>query len=388
MSGIGETPPLRRVHGLMVLAVAVLTATCSGDAGTNERRERAVVDQGYITRPWAAVPSVEATLEATSGDDVLLSSVSDVAVDSEGRAYVIDSRIDGIIALHPDLRYDRTIGREGEGPGEFVARSGVQVLPGDSVLVWDFQLQRLTVFPPGSDEPAYLHALGTSQSSGQTRRLTGSTGYLARSSTTYNADGSDEGAVRIEVLRHVREEGGQVVDEVVVDYPAAEALAFRRPGYVRVGRHPFGRRSFVGILDGTLIVHASSDAVAARIIDLQGSVETAFTYETTPVDVTDQELDAAVEAAGNVLGEVLREGAPYVWPTLTGLVVDDEDRIWLGIRRADRSIEWAAFTADGTHLASVDLPVGLEVHAVRGGRIVGVARDELDAARVVAYRLP
>ena len=83
------------------------------------------------------------------------------------------------------------------------------------------------------------------------------------------------------------------------------------------------------------------------------------------------------------------DGAPYVWPALTGMVVDDQDRIWVGIRRADRSTtEWAAFEADGTHRVSVDLPVDVELYAVRGDRMVGVARDELDVARVRVYRLP
>ena len=86
---------------------------------------------------------------------------------------------------------------------------------------------------------------------------------------------------------------------------------------------------------------------------------------------------------------LLRDGAPYVWPTLTGLVVDDEGHIWLGIRKRDLSIwEWAAFSPDGTHVVSVDLPAGFELHAVRNGRLIGVGRDELDVPRVQAYRLP
>ena len=190
-------------------------------------------------------------------------------------------------------------------------------------------------------------------------------------------------------MRFVREEGGQVLDEVFAEYPDDEGLVFRREGMVMVGGHPFGRQSFVEILAGDHIVHGSSDALEVRLIDLQGRVEVAFGYDTRPIEVTGEELGRAVEEAGDRLGGVLREGAPYVWPTLTGLVVDDEERIWLGIRKADREwLEWAAFAPDGTHVVSVDLPSGFEVHAVRGRRIFGVARDELDVPRVMAYRLP
>jgi hypothetical protein len=43
----------------------------------------------------------------------------------------------------------RRIGRPGGGPGEFQAPNGVAVLPGDTLLVWDSQAQRLTWFSTG-----------------------------------------------------------------------------------------------------------------------------------------------------------------------------------------------------------------------------------------------
>ena len=368
-----------RLDILVVAATAALVAACSGDtAGRSE-----------APRPWASGPPGEVLLEATSGDDLFLSYVQDVVADSEGRVYVLDSQEAGVIALNTDLSHDRTIGREGEGPGEFTRPGSMQVLSGDSLLVWDYQPQRITVFPPGSDEAAYVHSLGTQELGSGTRRLAGSNGYLVQSSTSYMADASDVGETRVSVLRHVREEGGRVVDEVVYQYPAAESLVLRGEGSVSVSGHPFGRSSFVGLLGGEQIVYASSDALEVKIVDLQGGVRTAFAYPTTPISVTGAELDDAADGMGRRMGNLLRDGAPYVWPTLTGLVVDDEDRIWLGIHKRDPSTwEWAAFMPDGTHIVSVDLPAGLELHAVRNGRMIGVARDELDVSRVLAYRLP
>ncbi|MCY4398057.1 MAG: hypothetical protein OXE96_01755 [Gemmatimonadetes bacterium] len=368
--------------GLLVLAVAAAPATaCSDNVGGP--------DITRTPRPWASGPPGEALLEAMSGDDVLLSYVVDAVADSEGRVYVLDFQEAGVIALNADLIHDRTIGREGEGPGEFTRPGSMQVLPGDSLLVWDYQPQRITVFPPGSDEAAYVRPLGTQELGSDVQGLAGSLGYLARSSTAYRADASDEGETRIAVLRHIREEGGRVVDELVYQYPAAESLVLRGDGSVSVSGHPFGRSSFVGLLGAEQIVHASSDALEVRIVDLQGGVRTAFAFPTTPVAVTGRELAAAADGLSSAMGSLLREGAPYVWPTLTGLVVDDQDRIWLGIHTGDPSTrEWAAFMPDGTHVVSVDLPVGLEVHAVRDGRVIGSGVDELDVPRVLAYRLP
>lgn len=369
--------------------VAALAATCSVDFGDNEPHESDGAEQLPEQRPWATGPWGEAVLEASSGDDLILSGVSHIAVDSRGRVYVNDWQEDGIIALHSDLTHDRTIGRRGEGPGEFNRASSIQVLAGDSLLVWDSDLQRTTVFPPESDEPALVHLLGTDRRSSRTLRLAGSSGHIAMSSLPYMASGTDVGAVRTAVIRHVREEGGQVVDEVLFEYPADERLVLRAEGMVSVGGHPFGRRSFEEMLGGDRMVQARSDAMEVRIIDLDGRVEPAISFQLEPTDVTRQELDRAADELTDDFARALREGAPYDWPIITGLSIDEQDRIWVGIRGSDPSIrEWATFATDGTHLMSAALPAGFEVHAVRGGRIIGVSEDELGVPRVMAYRLP
>lgn len=372
---------------IVVFAFATAVAACSPEASPDGSDATGAMGGSSDLRPWAAGPWVEAELEATSVDDLFLSRVWDIVVDSRGRVYLIDVEAEGIIALNRDLAYDRTIGREGEGPGEFQYPIRLQLLAGDSLAVWDSRLQRSTVFAADSKEPAYVHAPGAQERIDVAWRLPGSARYIARSSPSFTPDASDQG--RTQVLRFVREEAGQLLDEVFAEYPDDEGLVYRSPGRVMVGSHPFGRESFVEVQAGERIVLAVSDTVGVRIIDTRGQVESAFEYETTPIRVTGEELDRAVDEAIDPLDDVLRDGAPYVWPTLVGLVVDDEDRIWLGIRRSDRSVvEWAAFTEDGAHVLSVDLPAGFEVHAVQGGRIVGVANDELDVPRVMAYRLP
>lgn len=369
--------------------VAALGAACSVDSGNSEPHEVDGAEQLPEQRPWATGPWVEAVLEATSSDDLILSGVSDIAVDSRGMVYVNDWQEDGIISLNADLTLERTIGRRGEGPGEFNRASSIQVLAGDSLLVWDSDLQRTSVFPPESDERALVRPLGTDRRSSRTLRLTRSSGHIAMSSMPYMASGSDVGAVRTAVIRHVREEGGQVVDEVLLEHPADELLVLRAEGMVSVGGHPFGRRSFEELLGDDRMVQARSDAMEVRIIDLDGRVEPPISYQVEPTDVTRQELDRAADELTDDFAGALREGAPYDWPILTGLSIDEQDRIWLGIRGSDLSIrEWAAFTADGTHLMSAALPAGFEVHAVRGGRIIGVSEDELGVPRVMAYRVP
>lgn len=48
-------------------------------------------------------------------------------------------------------RFLRTLGTKGQGPGEFLASHALQVLPGDSVLVWDGANNRFSLLGPGPE---------------------------------------------------------------------------------------------------------------------------------------------------------------------------------------------------------------------------------------------
>ena len=137
-------PSVRRL-AIGFLATAAL-AGCAGDSPGGGRTGDAAAATG--PRPWATSElRWEVTLEAVSEPDLFLTSISDVDVDSRGRVFLVDRALDGITVVTPELSLLRTVGREGEGPGEFRFME-VQILPGDTLLVYDFGLGRITLFDP------------------------------------------------------------------------------------------------------------------------------------------------------------------------------------------------------------------------------------------------
>ena len=81
-------------------------------------------------------------------DGAFLRLGSQVARDSRGRYYAAQLTDAARIAVFdPGGRFQGTIGREGGGPGEFVAIQRVFVSPGDSLFVVDFA-QRVSVLAP------------------------------------------------------------------------------------------------------------------------------------------------------------------------------------------------------------------------------------------------
>ena len=377
-------PVLRRAQ---VVAAVLISVACS-DHGTDSSSSES------YDRPWATSHPVEGTLQATSGDDVELSWVTDLDVDSEGRIYVGDGMADAIVVLDPDLAYRRNIGRSGDGPGEFRYIASVQVLAGDSVLVCDSELRRITVFDPTGDDVRILTLRDSPATPYWAKGMPRDSGHLVLFSPTYYASGSDSRKPRNNVLRRIVDSPNLADSDSLFAFPAEEALVWRAQdgrgsGAVQVGDHPFGSVPFVAVAGESHVAYATSLALQVTIIDLEAGVRSSFSYETTPIEVTRRQLNAAKEGVSRRLRTALDEGAPYTWPPVVGLVVDDRDQIWMGVRTGGgRSVEWAAFTRDGSHVASILLPSAFTLYVARDDRMVGVAEDELDIPRVQVYRFP
>ena len=194
---------------------------------------------------------------------------------------------------------------------------------------------------------------------------------------------------RSEVVFRLGKDGNTEADSLYA-FPAAERLVVRGEGSVMVGPHPFGSESFLSLLGADRLVHANSRAPSVIVLDLAGRVQHSFAVPATPVPVGATELRRVIEREEQgAFIRALEDGAPHMWPALTGLAVDDEQRIWVGGRSESRrdEWEWTAFTPEGDKVGSVLLPAGFVVHAVRGGRLVGVVTDEMDVPRIRMYRL-
>lgn len=67
--------------------------------------------------------------EDDDSDAVVFGQVSDLAVDRDGRLYIADMQTRQVSVFSSDGKFLRTIGREGEGPGEFREPRGLVILP-------------------------------------------------------------------------------------------------------------------------------------------------------------------------------------------------------------------------------------------------------------------
>jgi sugar lactone lactonase YvrE len=103
---------------------------------------------------WGDNPKVAIELVRTIGnvdtedENLAFSSPLDMAVDAAGNIFILDSGNQRIQVFGADGKYLRTIGRRGQGPGEFESLSSIAVDPKGNLHVLDGAQKRIQVFTP------------------------------------------------------------------------------------------------------------------------------------------------------------------------------------------------------------------------------------------------
>jgi len=103
---------------------------------------------------WGKNPEVAIKLIRTIGDvdtedeNLAFDSPSDIAMDSAGNIYILDSGNQRIQKFSPEGKYLSTIGRKGQGPGEFASPSSLDIDSKGYLYVLDSM--RLQILAPDS----------------------------------------------------------------------------------------------------------------------------------------------------------------------------------------------------------------------------------------------
>lgn len=338
-------------------------------------------------RRAAAIPVREI---ARSQVDTLFQQVTGLDVDSRGRVYVGDWFTARVAVLDSAARLVGTVGQRGLGPGEFRAIRGVQVLPGDSVLVYDPNAARLSVFAPGQTRPAYVVNVGAAAGSVpfHLHRTRANDAFLAMFRPAFRSDDTARAVERLRVL----EPDGRPRGEPIRSYPARGFLRVGDRNSFAVAPDPFGREGLYALGADDRIHYLWSDSLAVETLDLRGRRTGGFSIPYRAPRVESADVEAALQGMPpdmvRVFRPALQDSLPERWPAARAILSGPDGQLWIGLHTpAGEPREWAVFTDAGRYLGSVFLPRGTELHAVRGRQLYGVEKDADDVPHVVIYRM-
>ncbi|WP_420128320.1 hypothetical protein [Longimicrobium sp.] len=322
--------------------------------------------------------------------DSLFTQVTGIDVDSRGRIYAGDWFTARVVVLDSTGAVVRTVGRRGLGPGEFRSVRGVQVLPGDSLLVYDPGAARLSVFAPDSTRAAYVTNLAATLAGPEPhliRRTPANDAHIALIRPPFTSGDT----ARHDLLRLLSLDGS-VRGEPMRRFPSRSFLRVQQQGGFSVMPNPFGHEGLFALgPDGTLH-YAWNGTLGVESTDLEGTRVGGFALAYEPPPVTSADAKSAFagmpEQAVSMFRDALRDSLPERWPALLALLVDERGRLWVGLHgAADEPREWALFEPGGRYLGSAFLPREAEVHAVRGDRFYTAENGDDGVTAVVVYHV-
>lgn len=332
--------------------------------------------------------------------ELTFASIAGLEVDDYGRIWVLDSQAGELRVFDSDGSHLRTIGREGQGPGEFQRPSALARHPDGTMWVIDSGRKVYSVFDTtGAIAATHPRPLSNSvpvRSDDFTRQ-----GRLFEVEATFRESGVEY------FLALVEPETGRI-DSIPLPRFTREEYEVEVASGGGVARY-MSVVPFTSILvwhtdeDGTLWYGATSPYRIVRTAlegDTIGVVERSY----EPVPVQPGEREAAIEELQGIrdMGARIDEGRiPSVKPAFRHFLVDDEEHLWVvPVQPADSAeVEgptlFEIFDPKGRYLGSAQSPVPLlfrqenpHLHPfLRDGYLYGVTTGELGEQSVVRLRV-
>ncbi len=391
------THALRSAAVFSVLGVSAAGLTCERGSNADSLGWTVVDSAGVVIvmndepawpkgNAWQVLAEPEVSIGAFGGDsDYELYQVGSATRFADGMIAVLNAGTHEVRFYDADGRYLRSIGRDGEGPGEFRRPSALFRLGSDSLVVWDSQLRRVSVFLRHGVFARSFTIAGTAPYS--VTNLLANRTLLAATGNVYRA-GASEGGVHRDTSRYVilSLKGDSVGS--VGSFPSAERFVRLAGGGMSVTTMLFSRTTRRAVYDNLVFV-GTNDEYAIDVYDDAGNLVRSIRREVTPTVVTAELFSAEVEHRISEIEERFREiMAPLyedmprseVQPFYSGLLTDPDGHLW--VRRytpeSDPEWEWSVFDSSGRWLGDVVSPTGLEIYEVGRDYVLGLWRDETD----------
>lgn len=219
-------------------------------------------------------------------EDVLFGLIEDAVVDEEGNAYLLDTVLSTIHVVSPTGEVERTLSREGDGPGEFRFARELRFLPDGALGIMEMMPGRIvSVDRQGTPRPSF--ALGD-QGQGVMNHLShiaanGTNVLIGQivtnfgngvSTTVHSLASYDAGGNQLAVIREHRDE--QRGDNISLDFGG--------------GENDFTRR-FSLCPDGRVVLFPEAGGYRMEILDIQGVRRKIIRRDYESVRRSKQDLD-------------------------------------------------------------------------------------------------
>ncbi|MEX2529932.1 MAG: hypothetical protein WD960_04090 [Gemmatimonadota bacterium] len=416
--------------GMASLAL-VLVACGSDTPGTPGEREVTARDSAGVTIVENRAPelsgsdawrlSEQPTLQIGSLDDPdeIFARVTAARTLSDGRIATLDTRAHQVKVFGPHGALLTTFGREGEGPREFNFSWGADfdVLRGDTLLVFDGGLRRISLFESGGSFITVIRPQPPEPSGGFSYFARFDNGsYMTRGGTNPMYLGEGDGLIRgagwISRLGPDGESMGNILE-----YRTGETVV-AGGGRASIGTRLGRRHIAVPGREGPVVGFA--DGFHFEMYDWEGRLLRIVRRVWDPIAVADAEVDSFMVTVDRTVDRMRQMGAdvtmrkidfPEVHSAFDEAMVDPAGNVWIrtfrprtSLSRGDeegRSQEgeegqqeegevprrWSVFDPEGRWTTDVLVPADLQIMEIGEAHVLAVWADELGVQYLRRYEL-
>ncbi|MGD2152751.1 MAG: 6-bladed beta-propeller [Gemmatimonadales bacterium] len=400
-------------------ALVIMTVVASAFLGPDVSAQDTVVVAAESAPVWGDDARLVRDLRIgvlEGPDEYIFGDIVAVAVGLNGSIYVYDSQVPVIRQYGPAGRYVRDVGRDGQGPGEYLGVMGMHVLRDGLLAVWDGENTRITVYDSAGN---YLdsHRVPTTVTYMANIFAVDTAGYfyikvvdrsrIGRTPVAHEIRAGQMTSTGERPTALVRvSPGGQVLDSIPLpleekgaafhlatvegprwNFPTAVRYAWSNRGYLVVGRND--RYAFDLLIPGGPVRRIVRDYQPVRTHRAERA-----------------QWDAWARYFERGGGEKYPP-TPETKPAFRDLYVDEDGRIWVDryVEAVKRDVEprepgderplyewhepstFDVIGPDGTYLGTVVVPERTRIVVRRGDRVWGIEMGKFDEQYVVGFQV-
>lgn len=382
-----DSPQSRRYRTILILLNLLAFSAC--ESGPQNRVPP--VEIWELADPTLVLGTVD-------GGPAAFSPIRDFEIGPRSELHVLLPQEHEVRVFDGAGEYVRSIGRLGEGPGEFSRPDGIGFV-GDTLWVLDSRAERVHFFLDGD----FVRALPLpSVRDLRPDRFSRILGVIAGPKLLISPDAMTYSHPPVleepGLLLSYMEGSFDTLATINVDYVGG--FAIRRSGVeieaVRPFPQPFSPATKVAISPGGRSVvlaggptdPGSSDSIFLVEVSAQGDTLLDLRQAFQPQEIPASSIDSIVaEIAGDRFSDSEVRSATYLpryYPPVTELIVGEDGTAWLARESLpDRPQRWEVFSSEGTRLAEIATPPGFEALWTDGKVVWGLVLDELDVPYLV-----
>ncbi len=322
-------------------------------------------------------------------DGVHFGTITSVAVDHQSRVFMADNSQHAIHIFSPDGSYIKSLGQEGQGPGEF---NGLNDLMIDSKYLHalDRNQRRISVF--NLNTLSFSHSVPLS-TGGQEQ---GAMGGTFPSQVSLLSDGnylvfftsfggsSPGGPV-------VLSPEGKIIDQERFKIPQSETITRQSGGgAVMLSLPAISKTTFISSNgNGNVYVNQNWD-LEVNLYQEDGKLIRTISKPYKNHPMTRSGLIDSFESTGGAsdrLKSMLQQiELPETWPAVNRIYSDKQNRIWVSTYTNNTDLKnWVLFGESGNEVASFEWANSKRVVHVTDQHVYTLEQDEFELPLVVKY---